>query len=462
MYGSALGSLVEPGVPLYRTPDVYLELEATKALVARGVRTGVPAFLGFASAAANQGDHDETRRPRLLTRWEQFGAVIGSGISEGFLEQAVHGFFSNGGTCCVVVPIPVGVEQSGGLTWQALMAPLIRGGVLEEVGCVDLVCVPDIVSPALGLANREIERCQRELLRHCARMGNRFALLDAFPARPTEASEGRHAIDEHCEREVSHWQALGPQGQSPEESADFIENAISDYGALYFPWVCVERLPEDGVESKVSSMVDSTRVRRDSVRGRSGLGVVPPCGHVAGIIARVDQSVGVQGAPANALIEGALDLELLLSNSDQARLNDIGVNCLRSLPGRGIRLWGARTLSRSPQWQYVSVRRLFLTLVRWFEQELCDFVFEPHSPRLWEDVRERLNSFCYRLYQGGALQGSEASEAYFVKCDREINTPDTVEQGQLIAVIGLAPVVPGEFVVVRMCRRPDGVTMAEA
>jgi phage tail sheath protein FI len=191
------------------------------------------------------------------------------------------------------------------------------------------------------------------------------------------------------------------------------------------------------------------------------LSAVPPCGYVAGIIARTDRLVGVQGAPANAVVEGVLDLDVALASDDQAQLNEIGVNCLRSLPGRGIRVWGARTLSRAPTWRYVPVRRLFLTLVRWFEQELRDVVFEPHSPYLWEHVRERLNTYCYSLFQGGALKGREPGEAFFVKCDAEINTSGSRERGQLIAEIGLAAVIPGEFIVVRMCRRPEGVTATQ-
>jgi hypothetical protein len=220
------------------------------------------------------------------------------------------------------------------------------------------------------------------------------------------------------QRAIEHWQELVPTD-----------------GALYFPWIRVAPLPG------------------------SHQFIVPPCGHVAGIYARTDAQIGVHKAPANEIVEGALDLETQLTNEDQSRLNDVGVNCIRSFPGRGIRVWGARTLSGLPNWRYVNVRRLFLTLARWIEHNTYDLIFEPNGPPLWDRVRDRLESYCYELFQRGALKGRQPAEAFFIKCDEETNPLEVREAGQLICDIGLAPVMPAEFVVVRITQSAAGSTV---
>jgi uncharacterized protein len=157
-------------------------------------------------------------------------------------------------------------------------------------------------------------------------------------------------------------------------------------------------------------------------------------------------------------VEGAIDLEVQLTDEDQSRLNEVGINCLRSFPGRGIRVWGARTLSRQPNWRYVNVRRLFLTLVRWIEHNTHDFVFEPNGPPVWDRVRDRLGSYCYGLFQRGALKGRGPADAFFVKCDAETNPLEVRAAGQLICDVGLAPIMPAEFVVVRITQSAAGTT----
>jgi hypothetical protein len=220
------------------------------------------------------------------------------------------------------------------------------------------------------------------------------------------------------QRAIEHWQELVPTD-----------------GALYFPWIRVAPLPD------------------------SDCCVVPPCGHIAGIYARTDAQIGVHKAPANAVVEGALDVQTQLTDADQSQLNEAGVNCIRSFPGRGIRVWGARTLSGLPNWRYVNVRRLFLTLVRWIEHNTYDLVFEPNGPPLWDRVRDRLGAYCYDLFQRGALKGLRPAEAFFVKCDAETNPFEVRAAGQLICDIGLAPVMPAEFIIVRITQSTAGTTV---
>jgi uncharacterized protein len=189
---------------------------------------------------------------------------------------------------------------------------------------------------------------------------------------------------------------------------------------------------------------------------------VPPCGHIAGIYARTDARIGFHKAPANEVVEGVLDLQPNITSELQSQLNDVGVNCIRSFGRRGIRVMGARTLSGHRDWRYVNVRRIFLTLVRWIEHNMNDLVFEPNGPPLWDRVRDRLGGYCYELFARGALKGRDPAEAFFVKCDAEVNPLEVREAGQLICEVGLAPLTPAEFIVVRISQSVAGsaVTMS--
>jgi len=395
-----------------RAPGVYIEEVAPES--APAFRTGVPVFVGFAEGSPLQNAQGADRASDFcrLTRWEQFVERVGQADPRGFLEYAVHGFFANGGESCVVIPLREPERR-----FAALSELFRQGGPLEDIADIDLVCVPDIVMEDFWGARELVFELQRQVLEHCQRMGDRFALLDTLPM--VDGAHGtRTELSVSIQRAIEHWQELVPTD-----------------GALYLPWLRVAPLPG------------------------SKQGVVPPCGHVAGIYARTDAQIGVHKAPANEIVEGALDLETQLTHEDQSRLNEVGVNCIRSFPGRGIRVWGARTLSGLPNWRYVNVRRLFLTLIRWIERNTYDLVFEPNGPLLWDRVRDRLGSYCYELFRRGALKGRQPAEAFFVKCDAETNPLEVREAGQLICDIGLAPVMPAEFVIVRITQSAAGTTV---
>jgi phage tail sheath protein FI len=178
--------------------------------------------------------------------------------------------------------------------------------------------------------------------------------------------------------------------------------------------------------------------------------LVPPCGHVAGIYSRSDKRIGVHKAPANEIVEDVLKLEIDFSDDDLAALNDAGVNCLHAMRGGGIRVWGARTLSGQPQWSYINVRRLFLTLTRWIRKNMNDVVYESNDSHLWDRIRHRLEDYCRNLYDQGALKGDSPEQAFYIKCDAETNSREHWEAGEVVAEVGLAPTVPAEFIVVRI------------
>ncbi len=391
-------------MPTYRTPGVYKreEFPAPPA----GLLTGVPAFLGF----TEKGFPDEARdlalgRARPLTLWPHFEARFGRAEAAGYLAHAVRGFFANGGDRCYVAPL-----DPAGLAVEALRKGL---EALASVNDVDLVCAPDIVRPRqpgnLPPDPVEVREMQAAVLEHCDAVGDRFAILDSLP---------RANSDEVLR------QRRGLRGTN---------------GALYYPWLrAADGLPAAGAN-----------------------GFVPPCGHLAGVYARSDRRAGVHKAPANEALEGALDLEINLTGEQQGELNPAGVNCLRAFPGRGIRVWGARTLSANPAWTYINARRLFLTAGRWIGRNMPGVVFEPNDPKLWARIRRELTGYFNGLFERGALAGRTPQEAFYVKCDEETNPPEVRDADSVVTVIGLAPMLPGEFVVVRIVHGPDGVAIAE-
>ncbi len=200
----------------------------------------------------------------------------------------------------------------------------------------------------------------------------------------------------------------------------------SKYAALYFPWI------------KVLDPVTRTEI------------ALPPSGFVAGIYARNDKERAVYKAPANEVVRGALSFEMMLNKSQQEVLNPEGINCFRFFEGRGMRLWGARTISSDPEWKYVNLRRYFAYLERSIDKGTQWAVFEPNGDQLWANVRRTISDFLFNEWQNGALLGDKPEKSYFVKCDRSTMSQNDLDNGRLICLIGVAPLRPAEFVIFRI------------
>lgn len=192
----------------------------------------------------------------------------------------------------------------------------------------------------------------------------------------------------------------------------------------------------------------------DPLTGR--LRAFPPSGAVAGVIARTDSERGVWKAPAGteAQLVGVHSLTVDLTDRETGLLNPLGVNCLRTFPVTGPLVWGARTLEGSDAldsaWKYVSVRRLALHVEESLQRGLQWVVFEPNDESLWQQIRLSASSYLHTLFRQGAFKGSTPREAYFVKCDSETTTDEDVANGVVNVLVGIAPVRPAEFVVVRI------------
>jgi phage tail sheath protein FI len=206
----------------------------------------------------------------------------------------------------------------------------------------------------------------------------------------------------------------------------------STRAALYYPWVVA------------ANPLASPR------RNEPAEILLPPSGYVCGIYARNDIERGVYKAPANEVVRGALRFEPSVNMGQQELLNPLGVNCLRALSGRGLRVWGARTVSSDPEWKYLNVRRYFNYLGASIDRGTQWAVFEPNGELLWANVRGTIGDFLYNEWRSGALLGSKQEEAFFVRCDRTTMTQNDLDNGRLICLIGVAVVKPAEFVIFRI------------
>jgi len=246
------------------------------------------------------------------------------------------------------------------------------------------------------------------MITHCELMGDRMAILDPPPG--------------YGPQQVKEWRT--------EKS-----NYDSKFAALYYPWIEVF----------------------DPLTGRKA--TMPPSGHMAGIWARNDEARGVHKAPANEVVRGAIGLATQLTKGEHDQLNPVGVNCIRAFPGRGIRVWGARTLSSEAEWRYLNVRRLF----NYLEESILNgtqwVVFEPNDDALWARIRRTISAFLVNEWRKGALFGLTPDEAFYVKCDRETNPAEGIDAGQVVCEVGVAPVKPAEFVIFRLAQFSGGTSL---
>ncbi len=254
-----------------------------------------------------------------------------------------------------------------------------------------------------------------------------------------EAVDGlRGKLITHCENNKYRFAVLDSKASSANATGiDPRSDRATEYAAFYYPWIKV---------------IDAdTGVRR----------LVPPGGHVAGIYARTDVERGVWKAPANEVVRGAIELEYQIPTGVQDVLNPRGVNVIRTFPGRGRRVWGARTLSADPLWKYVNVRRLFIFLESSIDRGTQWVVFEPNNPTLWARVKQTATQFLRTQWRAGALFGRTEEDAFFVNVDETTMSPDDIANGKLIVVIGVAPVRPAEFVIFRIAQLTGSATEAQ-
>jgi len=286
--------------------------------------------------------------------------------------------------------------------------PRRRGlGGLAAVDEITMVLMPDIMALAAESGDYGVAKdLQGKMIAHCEMAKDRMAILDTPPDMiPTEVHEWR----------------MNTAGYD------------SKFAALYYPWI------------EVANPLDNGRPLK-----------IPPSGHVAGIWCRTDSTRGVHKAPANEVVLGANGLAMQVMGKEQELLNPNGINCIRAFPGRGIRVWGARTLSSDPEWKYINVRRLFNFISESIMNGTQWSVFEPNDEKLWIQLRIAVSNFLTRVWNDGALFGSTPGQAFYVKCDSETNPSYRIDAGEVVCEIGIAPVKPAEFVIFRLSQFSGG------
>ena len=315
------------------------------------------------------------------------------------LADAVFGWFANGGGPCYVVRIaPAETSLAAALT------------ALESQPDVTIVAAPGM-SDITGILPANWPTEQQRMAAHCQTMGNRLALLDLPLGTP----------------------ARGDATASVSGAGDIagglnLAGAVASFAVVYYPWLTAR------------SVYTSVAQPRP----------VPPSGHVAGVWAGTDATRGVHKAPANVAIQGIQGLEVMLTDALQAPLNDNAVNCIRTFPGQGTLVWGARTLAaRDPNeldFKYVNVRRYISFLSDSIKQSTRWAVFEPNNALLQAKVAGSVSSFLTDQWRLGALVGTTAAQSFYVICDDRNNTTTSMAQGDLTCDIGVAPARPAEFV----------------
>lgn len=382
----------------YLAPGVLLE-EATSEASSTAA-TGVPAFIGFCNTK-NENSIQIVKKKVDYTRDLEVATMKGS-----YLKEAITGFFDNGGTNCYIVCAEF---KSNGSPLKELADALISAIESLEASSLptpDLVAIPDVFCLNQceevndDLIQQTIISIQQKVIEHCSQEGDRMAILDS----PDKEDEN-----------VFKWAAILKEVATVEDS----KNA-----ALYHPWIEV-----GDYENKR---------------------FVPPCGHITGIISRSDRMRGVFKAPANESVLGAFNLRISIDDTAQKALNEAGVNCLRAYPGRGIKVWGARTLSGQSDWRYVNVRRMFLSINRWIDANMQWALFEPNTPQLWMRIQRELDVYLTQLWQEGGLKGAMPSQAFSIRCDASTNPEAKLQPEKVVTEIGLALAAPAEFIVVHI------------
>ncbi len=397
-------------MPEHHAPGLFIEEMSSGAKPIEGVPTSVAGIVG----PTHQGPIRGT--PEVVTSLGEYTRVFGGAGDLSFGAEAVpchtahaaRAFFDNGGKQLYVVRVVGGGTAStlaGGAPGNDGIAPsaVDYAGARDEVsGSTGLCALEDVdnvsivMVPAAAEGDAETHLAiTRAMQSHCAKMRHRVGIVD--PREGTSLSDVQ-AFRDH-----------------------FDDSRL----ALYYPWVVV---------------ADPAGVER----------ALPPSGFVAGIYARVDAMRGVHKAPANAVVHGARRFETKITRAQQEVLNPKGVNCLRSFPGRGHRVWGARTMSSDADWKYVNVRRYSLYLERSIERGTQWVVFEPNGEALWAQMREAVSRFLHDEWKNGRLVGSKPESAYFVRCDRTTMTQDDIDNGRLVCTVGVAVVRPAEFVIFRV------------
>lgn len=467
-------------------PGIYFQ-EVAGTPPVEGVSTATAGFVGI----AQKGRVGEAV---LVTNWSQFVNEFGGFINNSYLAYAVRGFFENGGSRAYIVravhydvdaetgaytktsevastqlfagetPVATINAKSDGAWGNDIEVEVVKGkkegrftlnvyykGRLEEAyletnmrnleieveksRLIDIISISDTnpdVTPKRSLEGGVdgLDGINDEDYLYSLEAFNSVPInLLAIPGETSKIIQMgmfKYAEDRGDVFAITEI----PMGLNVNDARDYVIGMETEFGAIYYPFI---------------------RVSDPIGLGKNPTKLIPPSGHIIGAIARTDNSAGVWRAPAGTDVKllGAIDLEYNISDAEQDILNPENINAIRAFDGEGICIWGTRTLS-SGDYKYIPVRRLVNFIEQSLKANMLWTVFKPNDEKLWGMIKSAVEGFLTTIWAQGGLKGASASEAFFVKCDAELNTPDVVDQGITYVDIGIAPQKPAEFIVFRI------------
>lgn len=419
--------------------------------------------------------------PAQLEDWNDYLYTFGTPVEDGaFLAKAVRAYFSNGGRRCYVASVqrpdfedPAGLQKAlvdmigvkgDNLTTATGLERLL---LIDEVSVVD---VPDLYAMRDAPVNKSFElpgTTEQACFENCSTFTAVTLTGDALLAtrRREPLYTDTQVLDAQLKmliRVVAEcWRVLllfnvpvelNPssgrfEGPGKEKAKQWQQNLTAlgeephkmSCAALYFPWVLVQ----EQVEAPVYDM--------------------PPTPLVAGVIARRDLDRGAYISPANETLRGAVGTTHPISDDINSELYEppTNINIVRSFPGYGVQVWGARTLSSDVWLRYVAVRRGLSAIERRALDALQPLVFEPHNSTLWLQITQMVLSILLPIYESGALRGERPDQAFYIRCDSSVNPPEQMENGLLVCEVGVAIAAPAEFIVFRLGRREGAIEVME-
>lgn len=380
-----------------RAPGVHIEATPVRPPRIEPAETAVTAFVG----RAEQGPTDQ---PVTVRSAADFARQFGPSLAEGMLGRSIGAFFANGGTTALVVRVPEEPAPASSVPGD----PMAGTGLHALDGqAFNLLCIPPFE------AGTDVPKAVWDAAAAFCRDRRAFLIVDSPRS----------------------WASVG---MVTDQAIEAVASRSPD-AAIYFPWLLVP-----------------------SAEGTSGSVALAPSGAVAGVIARTDRARGVWKAPAGAeaALTGITGVGLRLSDVDNGVINPRGVNAIREMVGRGVLVWGARTMAgsdaSSSEWKYVNVRRTALYVEESIRRGTGWAVSEPNAEPLWTSLRVAAEEFLLGLWRGGGLAGTKPEHAFFVRCDRTTMTEADLAEGRVVLLLGLALVRPAEFVTLRISLAAGG------
>ena len=465
-----------------KTPGVYIEEISTLPASIAAVETAIPAFIGYTEKAEKQGDSTAlvnvpTRITSLLEFIEIFGepnpetftltigdtydSTSGDLVSRDFIASvasptgyllyySLQMYFNNGGGPCYIVSVGTGFAGI------ALGTAEPKAGLLGGIAATEIVDEPTLLvfpdAASLGTVT-EYGQVVQAALAQCNKLQDRFTICDAYDDG-TSSSIGnfRNAIGNDY---LKYGAAYHPYLKTTlnyaiDDTSTISHTKTNDPGGT----------PNYGVTLSALKASDPSIFRSLQVEINKVYIELPPSGAIAGVYARVDKDRGVWKAPANVGLSSTTAPTVKVTHEQQASLNvdptaGKSIDVIRAFAGKGILVWGARTLAGNDnEWRYVPVRRLFIFVEESVKKATAFVVFEPNDANTWIRVKTMIENFLTGIWREGALAGAKPEEAFYVKVGLgETMTAQNILEGEMIVEIGMAAVRPAEFIILKFSHK---------